>query len=124
IPDGHTDIVRGADGNKGVPFYNAGHQHGEVLLNYYVSYPEEDCWARPSPGYTLPTNEWMCWEWKFDGNASQMEFYINGELERLVDQRGDGCLNGDHVWEAPEFGSLRIGEYIAELSATDSRMWI
>jgi len=122
-PDGHTDIVRAADANRAVPFYNLGEQHHEILLNYFVSYPQEDCWARPAGGYDLPTDTWMCWEWKFDGNTSEIEFYIDGTLRRRVMQTGDGCLNGNHVWEAPVFGSLQIGEYIAE-SGDPSKLWI
>lgn len=122
-PDGHTDVIRGADANGGVPYYNLGHQHHEILLNYYVSYPEEDCWARPMPGYDLPVDTWMCWEWKFDGNASEIEYYIDGNLERKVSQFGDGCLNGNHEWEAPEFGTLQVGEYIAE-AGDPSKIWI
>jgi hypothetical protein len=122
-PDGHTDIVRGSTLSGGVPFYNVGEQHHEILLNYYVQYPEVDCWARPQPGYDLPPDTWMCWEWKFDGNLSEMEFYIDGELERKVSQTGDGCLQGNSVWTAPEFGLLQIGEYIAE-TGDPSKLWI
>jgi hypothetical protein len=78
-----------------------------VLLNYFVEYPGVDCWARPSPSYVLPTEQWMCWEWVFDGEANQLEFYIDGQLERTVDQTGDGCLEGgNQVWDAPTFETL------------------
>jgi hypothetical protein len=65
----------------------------------------------------------MCWEWKFDGNTSEIDFSIDGNLERQVSQMGDGCLEGNHVWEAPEFGSLEIGQFIAEVG-DPSQLWI
>lgn len=127
IPAGHTDLIRGAGSNGAVPWYNVGHQYGEVLLNYFEEYPDVDCWARPVPGYTLPTGDWMCLEWMFDGVENRMDFYINGELERTVDGLGDGCVEGgNQTWEAPQFESLLIGAYNAQRSEmpNEGRLWI
>lgn len=132
IPTQHTDIVRAADASSNVPFYNLGSQTNsgskqeEILLNYYVSYPDEDCWVRPSPGYKINAQEWMCWEWHFDGNTNQLKFYINGDLEVDLTEYGDGCVDqAQHVWDAPEFGSFQIGAYISEGGATENqKIWI
>ena len=98
-----------------------------MLLNYFEEYPGVDCWARPAPGYTLPMEEWMCFEWVFDGSSNRMDLYINGQLERTVDSVGDGCVEGgNQTWEAPEFETLLIGAYNAQRSEmpNEGRMFI
>ncbi|MEY2934093.1 MAG: hypothetical protein RL033_4842 [Pseudomonadota bacterium] len=124
VPDGHSDVVRGAALGGGVPWYNVGEQHGEILLNYYSGAPS-DCWARPSPGKPVPIASWSCWEWIFDGSANELVFWIDGQLSRQVSALGDGCVTGgNQVWSAPEFQSLRIGEFIAQPSAVPTRLWL
>jgi len=124
VPDGHSDIVRGAPVGGSTPWYNVGEQHGEILLNYYNG-AASDCWARPSPGRRVPIQTWMCWEWIFDSTRNEMQFFIDGVLSRRVTGTGDGCLsNPAQTWFAPTFGSLRLGEYIAEISATPTRIWL
>ena len=122
-PDGHTDIFRGAAADGQIPWYNVGEQHGEILLNYYNG-NAEDCWARPKPGKVVPLDTWMCWEFSFDGNANEIQFFIDGELSRKVTKTGDGCGQGTPNWVAPTFASLQIGEYIAQVSDTPSKMYI
>ncbi|HEY4187060.1 MAG TPA: hypothetical protein VGP07_18435 [Polyangia bacterium] len=125
VPDGHTDLVRGSkDGST--PWYNVGEQHAQILLNYYAG-SSADCWARPSPTKAVPAKTWMCWEWKFDGPANQMQFWIDGTLSRTVDMKGDGCTSGTNTtWTAPSpFNNLRIGAYVAEVSSTTpAQMWL
>lgn len=124
VPDGHSDLVRGAPAGGGVPWYNVGEQHGEILLNYYNNAPS-DCWARPSPGKPVPSGTWMCWEWSFDNTTNEEVFWIDGQLSRRVSAVGDGCVTGgNQVWGAPEFGSLRLGEYIAQPSNVPTELWI
>lgn len=122
-PDGHTDIFRGAAADGQIPWYNVGEQHGEILLNYYNG-NAEDCWARPKPGKVVPLETWMCWEFSFDGNADEIQFFIDGELSRKVTKTGDGCGQGTPTWAAPTFASLQVGEYIAQVSDTPSKMYI
>ena len=124
VPDGHSDIVRGAALGGSVPWYNVGEQHGEILLNYYAGAPS-DCWARPSPGKPVSIGTWTCWEWSFDGNANELSFWIDGQLSRRVSSLGDGCVTGgNQVWAAPEFQSLRLGEFIAQPSSSPTRLWL
>lgn len=122
-PDGHTDIFRGAAADGQIPWYNVGEQHGEILLNYYNG-SAEDCWARPKPGKVVPLKTWMCWEFSFDGNADELQFFIDGELSRKVTKMGDGCGQGTPTWVAPTFASLQVGEYIAQVSNMPSKMYI
>ena len=121
LPDGQTDFVRAAPTGGNPPWYNVGEQHGGVMLNYYSS--ASDCWARPSPPKTLPLKTWMCWEWSFDGTKNEMQFFIDGQLSRRVNGSGDGC-SGPNSWTAPQFNTIRVGEYIAELSSTPVKMWL
>ncbi|MGC4091127.1 MAG: hypothetical protein QM756_25285 [Polyangiaceae bacterium] len=123
VSDGHTDIVRGAASGGGTPWYNVGEQHGEIMLNYYSG--AADCWARPSPGKVVAQHAWTCWEWGFDGSTNELRFFIDGTLSRSVSVTGDGCLSGEATpWAAPEFGSLRIGAYIAELRDSTMQVYI
>jgi hypothetical protein len=121
--DGHTDVIRGAGAGGNIPQYNIGEQHEEILINYYNG-PTQDCWARPKPGKVVPLKTWMCWEWSFDGNANELQFFIDGQLSRKVSQTGDGCGQGNATWVAPDFASFRIGQYIAQVSATPTKLWI
>ena len=124
IPPGHSDIVRGAPAAGGTPWYNVGEQLGQILLNYYNGAPT-DCWARPNPVRPIAAQTWMCWEWSFNGPQNQMVFWIDGQQSRTVNMLGDGCVTGgNQTWVAPQFGSIRLGEYIAEISATPTRIWI
>jgi len=124
VVDGHSDIVRGAPKGGGTPWYNVGEQHGQILLNYYAG-AAADCWARPSPSKAVPARKWMCWEWSFDGAKNEMQFFMDGQLLRKVSAKGDGCLqNSGATWTAPKFESLRIGEYVAEISSTPTRIWL
>jgi hypothetical protein len=67
----------------------------------------------------------MCWEWSFDSTRNEMQFWIDGVLSRRVTATGDGCLtNPTQTWVAPQFSSIRLGEYIAEISATPTRIWL
>jgi hypothetical protein len=127
VSDGHTDIVRGAPEGGGRPWYNVGEQHGEILLNYYDDRGAAvaDCWARPDPGRLVALQTWTCWEWSFDGNANELQFWVDGQLSRRVSATGDGCTLGQNAtWAAPEFGALQLGAYIAETRDTDAQMWI
>ena len=77
------------------------------------------------PGKVIPQNTWMCWEWRFDGNTNEIQFFIDGVLSRRVSATGDGCLSGQaSTWTAPDFASLRIGQYIAETRNTTARIYI
>ena len=121
--DGHTDVIRGAAAGGNTPQYNIGEQHGDILINYYNG-PTQDCWARPQPSKVVPLKTWICWEWSFDGNANELQFFIDGQLSRKVTKTGDGCGQGNATWAAPDFASLRIGQYIAQVSNNETKLWI
>jgi hypothetical protein len=65
----------------------------------------------------------MCWEWSFDGSKNEIQFFIDGSPSRRVSGTGDGCT-GPNVWTAPQFATLRVGEYIAQTSGTPTKMWL
>lgn len=88
----------------------------QVMLNYETpdSYggngPSSDCW-RHANGTVLPTGDWVCVEWHFDGPNDGMTFWIDGEQAVTVTGSGDGCVAQDatYPWTAPEFDELRVG---------------
>ncbi len=74
--------------------------------------PGSDCW-RHSPDQVLPTGQWVCVEWEFDGPNNTERLWLDGEAITAVTVMGSGdqCLNAanDYVWEAPTFTQIDIG---------------
>lgn len=124
VPDGHTDLANAK--GQGPANYNVGEQHDSIMLNYYAGSQATDCWARPKPEKKVPDKTWMCWEWMFDSAKNHIDFWMDGALLRSVDNTGDGCLQGNGVWQAPaDFNVIGVGERIAERSSsTGYQAWI
>jgi hypothetical protein len=124
VPDGHTDLANAK--GQGAATYNVGEQHDSIMLNYYAGSRATDCWARPKPEKKVPDKTWMCWEWMFDSAKNHVDFWMDGTLLRSVNGTGDGCLQGNGVWQAPaEFEVIGVGEHIAERSSTTAyQAWI
>ncbi len=74
--------------------------------------PGSDCW-RHSPDQVLPTGQWVCVEWEFDGANNTERLWLDGEAITAVTVMGsaDACLNApnDYTWEAPTFSQIDIG---------------
>jgi hypothetical protein len=119
----HFDTIRGAPVGGGTPWYNVGGQYKALLFNYYSG--DKDCAGYPKPNPGIPTNKWMCWEWKFDGSKNELDLWIDGTLIYTVLGTGSTCVTGGApMWAAPTFGSIRIGEYNAQTEAVQTRMWM
>lgn len=88
--------------------------------------PGSDCWLHANKK-VVPVGGWACAEWKFDGQNSKMQFWLDGtELPDLaMDGTGQGCVNqgASFPWTAPSFERLGLGW--ESYQADDARViWI
>ncbi|MEA2699644.1 MAG: hypothetical protein QOI66_3915 [Myxococcales bacterium] len=73
-----------------------------------------DCYKRAAVA-VLPLRKWVCWEWKFDANASETHLWVDSNPITDLDAvgRGTGCvapLPGDTAWQGPVlFNKLILG---------------
>ncbi len=88
--------------------------------------PSSDCWLH-SDMKPVPVATWACAEWKFDGAASTMQFWLDGvEVPDLaMNGTGQGCVNqpATFPWTAPTFERVDLGW--ESYQADDARaIWI
>lgn len=85
-----------------------------------------DCWLHANKK-VVPTGRWACAEWRFDGAANRMQFWLDGvELTDLaMNGKGQGCggQSADFTWTAPTFERIDVGweSYQPDSART---MWI
>jgi hypothetical protein len=85
-----------------------------------------DCWLH-SDKKMVPVGGWVCAEWRFDGSANKMQFWLDGvELSDLeMKGAGQGCSqqSADFPWTAPIFERIDVGweSYQADEART---LWI
>jgi hypothetical protein len=94
---------------------------GSSLAAYYVS-STTDCGQYTTAW--LPTQQWTCVEWQFDGANDEMRFWLDGQLipELTVTNPRTGCGG---TWDAPTFESMNLGWYNAQPQpGTSLDMWI
>ncbi len=119
----HFDNIRAAPIGGGTPWYNLGGQYKKILFNYYSG--NNDCAGYPVPNPTIATNQWTCWEWKFDGSKNEMDLWLDGTLVWSVVDKGTTCVTGGTPsWAAPTFGTIRLGEYNAQTEGSQTRLWM
>jgi hypothetical protein len=74
--------------------------------------PQTDCYQHAAR-QVVPVGTWSCAEWSFDGQNSQMRFWLDGtEITGLaIDGTGEGCVAqpADYTWVAPSFSRLDVG---------------
>jgi hypothetical protein len=113
----HYDLIQGS-GMESAPEYRVAGMGG-VLLNYNP----HDCYYGTQK--VIPEDKWACWEWLFDGSTNTIEFYIDGQLQARVMDKGQGCVDGtSSVWEAPTFSELRIGFVNYQSKAETTTLWL
>ncbi|MBX2813429.1 MAG: hypothetical protein KTR25_16555 [Myxococcales bacterium] len=72
-----------------------------------------NCWVHSETKF--PSGEWVCVEWKFDSEASQIKHWLNGkEIKDItVTGSGDECVSSEtqqEEWTAPtKFVALHVG---------------
>ena len=112
----HWTMIQGSGpvpGHAGVTghYRYGGMWQGKMMANYETSNAATDCWNNSDT--VMPTGAWTCMEWRFDGPANDMRFWLDGtEVADLhVTQQGMGCggqdLGGD--WLAPDFERMYLG---------------
>lgn len=135
----HWTLLQG-EGRSADDRYNAiyrlgGERHSGLGLkaNYETTPPvRSDC--RQHSARQLPVRQWACVEWHFDGESSEMEFWLDGvPLDDMhVTGRGNAAdsncrhredLHGE--WRAPPaFQSLYMGFERYDVTANDQNLWM
>lgn len=113
----HYDLIQGSGDDTTTEYRVAG--MGGVLLNYNP----HDCYYGTQK--VIPEDRWACWEWQFDGATNTIEFYIDGELQARVVNKGQGCVDGtSSVWQAPTFSQLRVGFVNYQSKSETTSLWL
>jgi hypothetical protein len=89
--------------------------NGNRFLAQYDTVPSSDCAQRSQT--TVVMNQWTCVEWRFDGEAKELDFWLNGAMIRDLSVRQmampsqGACQNRNFngIWEPPIFNSLSVG---------------
>ena len=112
----HWTIIQGEGPVPGQNITNAVYRYGgqynqRFMANYDSGPAKSDCWHHSQT--TIPLNKWACVEWQFDGPASTLRFWLDGQPidDLTVVGKGDGCIAHDTMdnWYAPTFSALRLG---------------
>lgn len=112
----HWTMLQGTGplaGHAGVQSYYryGGMWAGKMMANYETAGLSTDCWNNSNT--VMPTGKWTCMEWKFDGPANEMRFWLDGtEVSDLhVKDQGMGCGGHDlsDQWLAPTFDKMWLG---------------
>lgn len=112
----HWTMIQGSGplaGHPGVTshYRYGGMWQGKMMANYETSNLGTDCWNNSEK--VMPTGQWACMEWRFDGPANGMRFWLDGvEVADLaVTDKGMGCVNHDlgDAWLAPSFERMTLG---------------
>lgn len=84
----------------------------ETPDSYSGNGPGSDCWDHADK-VVLPTAQWACVEWQFDGPANTMRFWLDGAAvdSLTVQGTGEGCVNqpASFEWKAPTFDNVELG---------------
>lgn len=120
---GQLPITNGADfvGSQLMANYDTPDSYATPAVG-----PSSDCWLH-SDMVVVPVGAWACAEWKFDGAANKMQFWLNGsEVTSLaMNGTGQGCVHEDatFTWSAPSFDRIDLG--FESYQADDARnLWI
>ncbi|HEY4104581.1 MAG TPA: hypothetical protein VGM44_11855, partial [Polyangiaceae bacterium] len=120
---GQLPITNGADfvGSQLMANYDTPDSYATPAVG-----PSSDCWLH-SDKVVVPVGAWACAEWKFDGAANKMQFWLNGsEVTSLaMNGTGQGCVHEDatFAWSAPSFDRIDLG--FESYQADDARnLWI
>lgn len=115
----HWDIISAYGGDSVCEGnYRWGGQNGHTLANYHPG----DCYQHYN-SLVPDEGKWLCYEWKFDGPANEMQVWID-DLEMSDSNHatlsgfGQGCANAGNCpsnphpgeeWVAPEWSHLSLG---------------
>ncbi len=128
--DAHTTFVEAAgaslDGTYEAKYRFGTQRTGRFMANYDTDGKNTDCWDHSQ--VPMPTKEWSCIEWRFDGEANTLRLWVNGQRLHDIDieGHGSGCLGHDldDQWIAPSaFEVLSIG-WQRYQSANEQRLWL
>jgi hypothetical protein len=101
------------------PIMQDGMPGSQLMANYEtpdwygnMQTPGSDCWKHAA-GEILPTGDFVCVEWQFDGPNNAMHYWQDGRAitGASVTGTGEGCVNAaaNFEWTAPTFETLDLG---------------
>jgi hypothetical protein len=101
------------EGQNGVTahYRYGGQWQGRLMANYETWGAATDCWDHSETA--MPTGQWSCMEWRFDGPNNEMQFWLDGQeiTDMHVTDQGEGCGGHDlgDQWLAPTFERMSLG---------------
>ncbi len=78
-------------------------------------------------GGPIPTKQWVCVEWQFDGAGDELHYWFDGkEVNSVVKSAGKCVAAGPPkgVWAAPTFANVQIGWAQYQNGNVPLDMWI
>ena len=94
VPEGsvHWTQIEGAgpvpDAGYRALYRYGGMHDGRLMANYETEGVASDCWQN---GQTpMPTQRWVCMQWRFDGATDAMELWLDGAPVEGVSVKGSG----------------------------------
>ncbi|HEV3190117.1 MAG TPA: hypothetical protein VGY54_06445 [Polyangiaceae bacterium] len=86
-----------------------------------------DCYKQSTT--PIPVQKWVCVEWKFDGVANEMHYWLDGQSPPGVDviKTGGVCVTPPPpggIWQAPVFSNLSLGWQQPNPSTAAIEMWV
>ncbi|HXI57682.1 MAG TPA: hypothetical protein VNO55_16570 [Polyangia bacterium] len=85
--------------------------------------PVVDCYFGGGPA--VPTRQWVCVEWRFDGAGNEMHYWYDGKPVSDVVKNAGVCVAGSApVWTAPTFADIQLGWFQNQASTIPLEMWM
>jgi hypothetical protein len=85
--------------------------------------PVVDCYFGGGP--PVPTKQWVCVEWKFDGTGNEMHYWYDSKPVSDVVKNAGVCVAGTApVWTAPTFADIQLGWFQNQPSTVPLEMWM
>jgi hypothetical protein len=86
-----------------------------------------DCYKQSTT--PIPVQRWVCVEWKFDGVADEMHYYLDGQPLTNADviKTGGVCVTPPPpggTWAAPVFANLSLGWVQPNPTTAAIEMWL
>ena len=100
---------------------------GYVIRNDPAGMPVVDCYKTSTTPF--PLKRWACVEWKFDGVANEMHYWLDGKslADADVIKSGGTCVTpppAGSIWQAPVFSNLSLGWQEPNASTAAIEMWL
>jgi hypothetical protein len=94
-----------------------------TVRNDAAGSPVVDCYF--GGGAPVPTQRWVCVEWKFDGAGNELHYWFDGTPVSDVVKSAGTCVAGAApVWKAPVFADIQLGWFQNQPGTVPLEMWL